>query len=215
MGKEQRIRDAQMTPTNDRRICVGRKVGFITSALVFLLVYAGVWSVLRRPLAAGLYGAEMTYSNMRSIADALSEFFKQHGHYPDSLDQLAGIWYSRLTDQWGNRFHYEKTEEGFRLLSLGRDGELGGVGLDADYEYAPASSICIEPTLLQFLLDLPLSGHLFVIASLAGLCAGRLCYVIDREYPIGHAVVSTIIVTTFAAYVVFFLVFGFWLAGDR
>ena len=87
------------------------------------------------------------------IHEALSDFARKHGHYPNSLSEVPGLKDCNFVDPWGNSFYYEKTPQGFRLLSLGRDGEPGGVGLDADIDSDRENRIPYEPTLSQFLFE--------------------------------------------------------------
>ena len=77
----------------------------------------------------------------------VSAFVLDVGRPPTDIEELvrdSGIngWagpYARardLVDPWGRRFFYRTTVDGkgFQVLSLGRDGRLGGDGPDADIE---------------------------------------------------------------------------------
>src|SRR5688572_21086713 len=127
---------------------------------------AGCGCLVASALAAGLF-AFLTGSGLREVVEgnrrvqqeaalitlrrALEEFADDHGNrYPERLEQLAeasggGPWIERLpSDRWGRRFVFEpppdleRSRGAGRLYSLGRDGEVGGEGEDADLDEATA-----------------------------------------------------------------------------
>jgi hypothetical protein len=115
-----------------------------------------------------LNGGGMAYKAQRQIADNLIclnqdvEVYKdKHGKFPDRL--VAGDLplfrergespqfdaQGRPLDPWGRPYIYAVENEKFDIRTLGRDGIVGGRGLDADLSverrYAP------EPSLKEFL----------------------------------------------------------------
>ena len=107
--------------------------------------------------------------DFQRIRHAISDFAHEHKRYPESLSELRKFREVNLVDPWGNSYQYEKTPQGFKLLSLGRDGKPGGVGLDADIDSDPDQRIPYEPTLWQFLFEASGSRTLFWVATVASL----------------------------------------------
>jgi hypothetical protein len=169
---------AYRTRAGVKSVAVGLIASLATALLVFVLTYLSAWAELRQEVAGGdISGQRARIDNdFRLIREALSDFSKQHGHYPESLDEVPELKDRMPPDPWGNPYYYEKTDAGFRLLSLGRDGQLGGPGLDADIDSDPADRPPLEPTLSQFLFEGALSVALLRLAIFSGLCAGLACY---------------------------------------
>jgi general secretion pathway protein G len=92
---------------------------------------------------------ESSRASMHIVRGAIRDYRITTGHYPESLADLTanpGLrgWRKggylmvppESVDAWGRRFHYESPRRGtddFVLLSLGRDGDLGGTDMDADF----------------------------------------------------------------------------------
>jgi hypothetical protein len=68
--------------------------------------------------------------------------------YAGSLDaRLKWFVEQALTDAWGRPVRYSRAEDGYRLLSLGADGEPGGEGVAADIvSPAPGSVAALQAT---------------------------------------------------------------------
>lgn len=81
----------------------------------------------------------VTYKRLTFIAAGCDKFKKQNGEWPKSLEQLQ-MWSSEFSDPWDkDAWNYEvklvpyNGSVGFgELISYGRDGKLGGTGLDRD-----------------------------------------------------------------------------------
>jgi hypothetical protein len=170
------------------KISMRLAVSLVTAALVFVLAYLSAWvSRAGAPIAMGNdYALISMRTHFLVIQKAISDYAAENGHYPTSLDELArgninGLQLDEsgkiaIYDAWGNPWQYERTGEGYRLYSLGRDGQPGGVGLDADIEPDSRGSFCIELTLGQFLFEARGAGKLFIAAFVASLFAGLGCY---------------------------------------
>lgn len=197
-----------------------------TVVLVFVLAYLAA-CVAAWPILAGRMSVINHHFVM--ISSALDAFERSHGRYPDSLGELAGIDEGRdlfdeagrfrYVDFWQNPYQYERTEEGYRLNSLGRDGQPGGKGLDADIEFDPQSHFLVKPTFGQFLFDLPDTGNALALALLTSLCAGLVCYrsTIPREGNRGvrlHVVLNMTAVIVASAFIAIILAF-IYLTGEH
>lgn len=94
--------------------------------------------------------AESAGSDMQEIAEAIDDYFKDHGNYPDSL---ADIFSPVPTDPWGNPYQYVKIQGAVPtpIGSLRKDKNLVPINSDYDlYSYgadgmsAPALTAAIS-----------------------------------------------------------------------
>lgn len=122
----------------------------VVLAIIALVAALIVPSVIGRPDQARVTVAR---ADLKSIGAALKMYRLDTGGYPTSEQGLAAL-VSKPTsgpaaenyatdaylaqmpsDPWGHPYLYRSPGEagaGFDLLSLGRDGKLGGEGVDAD-----------------------------------------------------------------------------------
>ena len=212
-----------MAPLNWKNVTVRFGGALVTAALVFGLVYSIAWTVLRQPVVSGDYGEASRLTMMKNdflqIRKALSDFTREHGHYPNSLKDLPEFKDRKPVDRWRRPYYYHSTEKGFQLLSLGRDGKPGGLGLDADIDSEGENNIRVEPTFFQFLWEGVGSTTLLRVALLTSLCALLACYRASgpRGWPLfmrGKRVLC-VVVTTSTAVVAAFFFLAIWFLSDR
>lgn len=88
---------------------------------------------------------------MQNIADALSMYYNDCGHYPKSLKGLIeadpecsnwtdAYYKGKTVDPWGSDFTYELNGSDFILKSFGEDKREGGTGLAKDIIYGEDDS---------------------------------------------------------------------------
>lgn len=172
-----------------------------TSGVVFLLVYWSVWhyeasTVRSRSLrfaCLDFYG--------RKIVNALETYRQKHGSYPKSLDDLPASqedWGdSVLQDPWKRPYYYVSHGDRFDLLCLGRDGELGGEGIDADIDMkANDVDLKIRPTLSQFLFESECGRIVWWVAIFASFCAGFICFLVSSPRKENRATMLAIIISS-------------------
>jgi hypothetical protein len=181
-----------------------------TAALVFALTYLSAWAALRQQVSLEYGGVSFMRHLAIQIRTALSGFADKHGHYPDSLEELEELKDCHLVDAWGRPYQYKKTGKSFQLLSLGRDGKPGGIGLDADIDLSSDAPVTIEPTFSQFLFDATGSRTLFGVALMASLFAGVACFLASgpqqgQAAGRGQLLWSVVLMTIVAMGVSFFL----------
>lgn len=133
-----------------------RAGGFTLIEILVVVVIIGILAaaiapaILGRPDQARVTAAE---SDLRNLANALDIYRLDNYHYPSTdqgLEALVerpsgfpepknynpdGYIKGLPNDPWGSPYVYERTSDGYRLMSLGRDGADGGEGLDADIHY--------------------------------------------------------------------------------
>jgi general secretion pathway protein G len=119
----------------------------VVLAIIALVAALIVPNVIGRPDQARVTTAN---TDLRTISAALKMYRLDNGGYP-TTDQglkalaerpntppLPSAWSPEgylpqvPVDPWGNPYVYQATPSGFALRSLGKDGQPGGEGLDAD-----------------------------------------------------------------------------------
>lgn len=198
----------------------------LTAISVFVTTYLACWVQMG-------YGPRMhrwaTYGRYiyEQLDEALSRYNREKGGFPDSLSDLADLENHNLPfdesgelfwcDEWNHPFHYEKTPDGFRLGSLGRDGVAGGVGLDADLFFG--EQLLGERTRLpprQFLFETAGSGGVFMAAVLASFAAGYVwfCGPAKKQLRLRSLVMGVTVATVSAVLVAVFLA-AFYVAASQ
>jgi general secretion pathway protein G len=130
--------------------------GFTLIEILVVVVILGILgavivpNLLGRPDQARITAAQ---SDLRNLANALDIYRLDNFNYPSTDQGLEALvskpsgfpepknynpdgYIKRVpTDPWGSPYVYERTQAGFRLLSLGADGSEGGEGINADIHY--------------------------------------------------------------------------------
>ncbi len=111
----------------------------IASAAAFVVLYLSSWTCFR--CERNIFPRQSkTISTLRTIAGSLRDYQNVNHKLPDGLLELPDgsaqwfiIHFGRIQDEWENELEYHPGIDGsFELFSFGRDGRLGGIGLDAD-----------------------------------------------------------------------------------
>ena len=138
------------TKHNDKR---NRQRGLTLFELLVVLAILAFLATLVAPRVVGYLGrakGDIARAQAANIASSLELFFLDHGRYPNGTEGLVALiaapgdsadWQgpylkeeTALTDPWGRAYLYAPDDglDGFEVISLGRDGEEGGGGEDAD-----------------------------------------------------------------------------------
>jgi hypothetical protein len=121
------------------------------------------------------------WSVLKSLEYQVEAYHDEHGDYPESLAEHE----YEVTNSWGHPFHYRRTADGFEIRSYGADNRPGGQGQNLDLIVPAARPQPVPISLWRFLLQTPLSGRLFAVASLAGFLGGALWHA--AQAPAGRA----------------------------
>ncbi len=119
------------------------------------------------------------YGTSRDIAEiqkAIDAYQREKNSLPDTLTGLApvgeGDWRMNETgaavDGWWRPFHYWTDGTRYRIISYGRDGKPGGVGLDRDISSDNLRPKDTAPTFKQFFTD-PRARRMLVVCAMSGL----------------------------------------------
>ncbi len=131
----------------------GKRTAVLAAAAAVVLVllafspWAARWLVGRQ-VGGGLRSAPAAAarSDLGDLAAALEDWAVDHGGtFPLRLEELVELRDGERAvvdaelprvDPWGAPYHYERSSDrrGFRVWTLGADGEPGGAGNDADLE---------------------------------------------------------------------------------
>lgn len=153
------------------RLIVAGIVGVVMCAMCVVAAWTAVARHGTKPIVD-------TRNQLMDWRNFIEEYRYKNERLPHSLDEtLAGTGKNpeTLLDFWGRPYRYEHTQSEFKVGSLGRDGQQGGVGLDADLwsdHLRPKESTL---PLLQFLTTVH-TQSLWAYAVMSGILAGGLAY---------------------------------------
>jgi Type II secretion system (T2SS), protein G len=176
-------------------------------AILFVIVYAAAWQGLSQNIDNRPRQSESFYIVGQTVS-AVQEYQKAHGRLPADLtgkDFAGKLWLGAgrfdpqvgPLDAWGDPLHYEVKRDKFTVVSYGRDGRPGGLGIDADIGWpasqgpflltnAPSVGPLQPPTFEQFLTTRDseeIAGSSVVMwATLCGLCAFGLMFATSWQW---------------------------------
>lgn len=117
--------------------------------MIVLTILGGIAAFIITSVAGSQDKANMKQAKIliNSVASALDLYYTDCGKYPESIEGLlqnpgnCKDWGPRpyLTkkpkDPWGHELIFETDADGFNIISLGKDGQEGGEGVNADISY--------------------------------------------------------------------------------
>ena len=137
-------------PVRERELGLTLIEMIVVLAIIALIAALIVPNIIGRPDQARVTVAQ---TDLKSISAALKIYRLDNGDYPTTAQGLqalvskpsgdpapanyaSGGYLDKLpSDPWGNPYVYKSPAEdgaGFELTSLGKDGKVGGEGIDAD-----------------------------------------------------------------------------------
>jgi len=134
-----------------RSPAASRQSGFSLIEIILVVVLIGgiVAFAATRILGGGDRAkVNLAKAQVQTLAEKVQQFEMDTGTLPGSLEELVTAgntsgWLgpyakaSELKDPWNNPFEYHMPGDGqaFDLISLGKDGKVGGSSVDADVKY--------------------------------------------------------------------------------
>ena len=97
--------------------------------MVVLIIMSLIASLVGIAVFDNLHKAKLQAAKLdaKALVNALELYRAENSSYPDNLAQLVPGQLSELReDSWGNPWQYERSEDGYRLVSSGPDGKAGG-----------------------------------------------------------------------------------------
>ncbi|QDT89603.1 type II secretion system protein GspG [Gimesia algae] len=158
-----------------RHLLIALLCGFAVFLILIVAAWynlRGEWNMCRNQDQTRLYG-------LRSLRTQIVDYHEAHGVLPADLAEIPGAKAmlqqpgEPLLDSWGNPFQYRRQGETFELFSYGRDGQLGGIGLNADLYHDQRNRKLARPTFQQFFLtndESEVARNSFLSAGLMAGC---------------------------------------------
>jgi general secretion pathway protein G len=129
-------------------------------------------------------GSQIRYSQiftqriLTRIDTAIKEYRRQKGVLPQSLSQLSNVPVrdnGAILDSWKHPLIYEVHKDGYTLMSYGRDGKPGGVGLDCDLSSAGPRPATAALPFLQVMFH-PMAQRMVWTSIVSGIFAFLLIF---------------------------------------
>ena len=109
-----------------------------TLILFGVLILVGLAALIQyhRVESTYYYNARLKVTKLHfdHLSAQLNKYKKVHGQFPELLSALiAWCECKEPTDSWGRPYIYERTDDDYKLYTLGEDGAVGGNDLDHDF----------------------------------------------------------------------------------
>lgn len=148
-------------------------VGIVMTAIPLL----SGWPAVRSP-SAGVAEPKRAWIQLVTILGFVKEFQREHNHLPTSISEIQGglgTLRRDFNDPWGRPLEFVTSDQEFRATTYGRDGQPGGIGLDADLSTDNLSPPEANLTLQQYLFEID-SRSVWLSCALCGLLAAVLTW---------------------------------------
>jgi len=148
----------------------------IAGLIIFTIGFNAAWESTKGQAATTQRQARR-YLNM--VNSAIQTYRKEHGKWPTSLKNIYDDTNFPASDIWGHPYAYHLKENSYTLMSYGRDGKPGGVGLDSDISINDSHPINNEISLRQ-LITIPWAVNAIKGCALAGFLTFLLIFFLVR-----------------------------------
>jgi general secretion pathway protein G len=139
--------NSKNTLTRRPQNCLTRGRGFTLLELIVVITIIGLLGTfVVVKVGPAIFKTQQTKirHDIKAIVEASEMYYYMNGSFPQSLEELTSgknedgeetIGVEKTKDPWGNEYQYEIQEGKPKALCFGKDGEPGGDGDNADYEY--------------------------------------------------------------------------------
>jgi general secretion pathway protein G len=140
----------ESTESSDKSFVLNQKGMTLIEIMIVIAILGGLMAILAPKFLKSKDKANIGQAKiqMGQLANSLSMYYNDCGHFPQSLENLTAAdasctnWgpeaYAKakdLIDPWKNSFVYELSGSEYSLKSLGGDGREGGSQFNADIQY--------------------------------------------------------------------------------
>jgi hypothetical protein len=197
----------------------------VTIPLAFALTYLSAWGSPMRWLMENGIASGAAARMLRPLGEDLADYAKATGRYPQSLKELSG-WAKQesrhqFVDEFGQLnfgapydkvFRYQMYERSYRIYSVGRDAEIGGLELNGDLDKDPMGTVHNGPTVYEFLYRSPYGVMLSRIALTSSVVAGIVCFFFTKRSSVTRGMtigLCVVVMTAIFVIVSSFVNYGF------
>jgi hypothetical protein len=193
-------------PTNPRYVCYWFLAAVASGLIGTALSLIVAWQELRNEPHLD-WKQYQTRSQLQHMAGKIKDYQSRNGALPtaEALREALG---AAPLDGWGRSFLYQLADGNFIVISYGRDGTLGGHGLDCDLTSRDVQPKASSPTFSQFYRDLANGGimgtclgcgALTFLTSLITLRPRPLTrrQVVRLALSIGATIIGTVVIAAF------------------
>ncbi len=161
-----------------------------TATLISATAYLCAWLSYRDYFGFHQLGPSATRRSLDLLRQSIAHHQEKTGRLPASLADLDVVRKQEVPvdeagnpiDSWERPLHYVVQGDRYELYSLGRDGQPGGVWLDADLYAGQPDPVRERLTLWQFATLADRGGGIKLSCLLAGILAFPLCLLgVKRE----------------------------------
>ncbi|HEX3133647.1 MAG TPA: type II secretion system protein GspG [Planctomycetota bacterium] len=192
---------ADVVPKARMRMRVRLALSLVFAGLIGAIAIQSAW-VGARSAYAGHGPSNSSEYRFNRLAECLREYVHDQARLPNDFAELqhwertrmeqqtpappSGIRDGVAHDGWKGPIGYRHEGDHYLLSSLGRDGRVGGVGIDTDIEWDGTGTLHLGPeyqlTFGQFLEQFRDQGRRAVLISgMAALLAGLLSFFLLRQ----------------------------------
>lgn len=123
--------------TNLWRVAIRTSYAMRVSRVIVAILAMSLAAALSLSCVETIPPRAMTQTRLTIIEYRVRNYYLKHGQLPSTLTDLPPLDENRdssFLDGWANPIRYSTDGVMISLLSLGRDGRIGGTGQDADLE---------------------------------------------------------------------------------
>lgn len=159
------------------------------AVVIFVIACLATWHTGAHDYS---FGQRRTIHTLRLIRHVIASHVTTHGDLPATLEEVAEIAEhmtgdrdDRRFDDWGHLIQYRRLNDHYEVYSLGRDGMVGGKGLDGDIYRDGRNREGRRPTLKQFFFEMEHTHKIYAPCAVSGLLVGLVCLYAVQKAPRG------------------------------
>lgn len=157
---------------------------WIASLIAGLLVTSYTLDITRSS-GAQIASTRQTFvlDSLKMIDEAVQKHRNEHGKLPRTLSEVKNSDFEDIDkwrDAWQHPIVYQQQGDKYSIVSYGRDGKAGGIGLDADLDYKSKNKPSPLPW-TQVITYTPISG-MVMTSFVSGVLTFLLAFFSLKEH---------------------------------